>query len=84
MPDTSGSGVHLKYLVALKDFSKIGEYSWGSACLAMLYNHLCQASNKKATNIGGCLIQLQTWAWSIMPFIAPVVRHPENFPFARM
>jgi hypothetical protein len=43
MPDTSGSGVHLKYLVALKDFSKIGEYSWGSACLAVLYNQLCQA-----------------------------------------
>jgi hypothetical protein len=31
MPDTSGSSVHLKYLVPLKDFSKIGEYSWGSA-----------------------------------------------------
>jgi hypothetical protein len=84
MPDTSGSSVHLKYLVPLKDFSKIGEYSWGSACLAVLYSNLCQASNKNASNIGGCLILLQAWTWSRMSIIAPVVRHLENFPFARM
>jgi hypothetical protein len=76
--------VHLKYLVPLKDFSKIGEYSWGSAWLAVLYSNLCQASNKNASNIGGCLILLQAWTWSRMSIIAPVVRHLENFPFARM
>ncbi|RYQ93161.1 hypothetical protein Ahy_B09g099442 [Arachis hypogaea] len=42
--DKSGAGVHWKFLPLLRDFGSIGQYSWGSACLAHLYRALCRAS----------------------------------------
>ncbi|XP_052117786.1 serine/threonine-protein phosphatase 7 long form homolog [Arachis duranensis] len=42
--DKSGAGVHWKFLPLLRDFVNIGQYSWGSACLAHLYRALCRAS----------------------------------------
>ncbi|RYR55068.1 hypothetical protein Ahy_A06g030319 [Arachis hypogaea] len=42
--DKSGAGVHWKFLPLLRDFGSIGQYSWGSACLAYLYKALCRAS----------------------------------------
>ncbi|RYR42505.1 hypothetical protein Ahy_A08g038975 [Arachis hypogaea] len=35
--DKSGASVHWKFLPLLSDFASIGQYSWGSACLAHLY-----------------------------------------------
>ena len=35
-PDTSGSHVHLMFLLLLEDFRVIHTYSWGLACLAWL------------------------------------------------
>ncbi|KAF1883231.1 hypothetical protein Lal_00030335 [Lupinus albus] len=40
MPDTSGSRVHLMYLLLLEDLSETYQYSWGSAVLACLYRGL--------------------------------------------
>ncbi|XP_039123336.1 protein MAIN-LIKE 1-like [Dioscorea cayenensis subsp. rotundata] len=37
MPDMSQNRVHLKWLPLLRDFTEVGRYSWGSACLATLY-----------------------------------------------
>ncbi|RYQ89940.1 hypothetical protein Ahy_B09g096324 isoform H [Arachis hypogaea] len=42
--DKSGASVHWKFLPLLSDFASIGQYSWGSACLAHLYRSLCRAS----------------------------------------
>ncbi|RYQ80475.1 hypothetical protein Ahy_Scaffold1g106866 isoform A [Arachis hypogaea] len=42
--DKSGAAVHSKFLPLLRDFGSIGQYSWGSACLAHLYRVLCRAS----------------------------------------
>ncbi|CAJ2679160.1 unnamed protein product [Trifolium pratense] len=42
------------------------------------------ASRHGASQIGGCMILLQTWTWTRMPFIAPISRHQVNFPLARM
>ncbi|QHO40429.1 uncharacterized protein DS421_5g137330 [Arachis hypogaea] len=43
--DKSGTSVHWKFLPLLRDFASIGQYSWGSACLALLYRALCRASH---------------------------------------
>lgn len=34
---------------------------------------MCRASTKVTTQIGGCLILLQVWAWEHFPHIAPIV-----------
>ncbi|XP_050890129.1 protein MAIN-LIKE 2-like [Lathyrus oleraceus] len=37
-PEGSGSSMHIMYLPLLRHIDRIGSYSWGSACLAYLYN----------------------------------------------
>lgn len=56
----SGSHIPLIYLQLLdNDWDTIRDYSWGSACLATLYRHLCRASHRGSSEIGGPLIVLQ-------------------------
>ncbi|MBA0771777.1 hypothetical protein Gotri_007251 [Gossypium trilobum] len=40
MPDLSRNLVHLRWLLKLVDFRTVSEFSWGSAVLATLWNHL--------------------------------------------
>ncbi|XP_021741341.1 serine/threonine-protein phosphatase 7 long form homolog [Chenopodium quinoa] len=62
--NNSGSHLQLIYLQLLDhDWDQIRGYSWGSACLAILYRQLCRASHRGAAEIGGPLIVLQLWAW---------------------
>ncbi|CAL5329912.1 unnamed protein product [Camellia sinensis] len=90
----SGSMVQLMFLPLLEDFDIVGEYSWGSATLAWLYQELCCASRKRMHDISGFLILVQIWAWYRFPYIAPrrLLRQPiadvggmhllfERFPF---
>ncbi|XP_039134290.1 serine/threonine-protein phosphatase 7 long form homolog [Dioscorea cayenensis subsp. rotundata] len=63
MPDMSQNTVHLKQLPHLRDFTEAERYSWGSACLAILYRSLCRTSNKDMKNISGSMILFQSWAW---------------------
>lgn len=56
----SGSHLQLLHLQLLdNDWDHIRSYSWGSACLAILYRHLCRASHRGAIEIGGPLVVLQ-------------------------
>ncbi|MFQ6649847.1 hypothetical protein Gotur_023370 [Gossypium turneri] len=55
MLDNMSNRVHLKYLPLLKDFSRAGTYSWGSAVLAIFYRELCQATKHWVSNMAGCL-----------------------------
>lgn len=56
----SGSHLQIIYLQLLDhDWDEIRGYSWGSACLAVLYRHLCRASQRGAQLIGGPLVVLQ-------------------------
>ncbi|KAI4330926.1 hypothetical protein MLD38_029163 [Melastoma candidum] len=73
-PDKSNNLVHLMWLPLLEDFERAGTYSWGSACLAWLYRQLCRASQKNASQVAGCLVLLQTWAWDRFPHLSPIRR----------
>nr|XP_029153366.1 serine/threonine-protein phosphatase 7 long form homolog [Arachis hypogaea] len=80
--DKSGAGVHWKFLPLLRDFVNIGQYSWGSACLAHLYRALCRASRYNCKEIDGPLTLLLVWAWIRLPYLSPVPREPRSFPLA--
>ncbi|RYQ97368.1 hypothetical protein Ahy_B08g093412 [Arachis hypogaea] len=76
--DKSGAGVHWKFLPLLRDFVNIGQFSWGSACLAHLYRALCRASRYNCKEIDGPLTLLLDWAWIRLPYISPFPREPRN------
>ncbi|RYR25173.1 hypothetical protein Ahy_B02g058824 [Arachis hypogaea] len=80
--DKSGIGVHWKFLSLLRDFVNIGQFSWGSACLAHLYRALCRASRYNCKEIDGPLTLLLGWAWIRLPYLSPVPREPRSFPLA--
>ncbi|RYQ89943.1 hypothetical protein Ahy_B09g096324 isoform F [Arachis hypogaea] len=80
--DKSGASVHWKFLPLLSDFASIGQYSWGSACLAHLYRSLCRASRFDCKEIDGPLTLLLCWAWMRLPYLVPVPREPRNFSLA--
>ncbi|QHO27672.1 uncharacterized protein DS421_7g210060 [Arachis hypogaea] len=80
--DKSGAGVHWKFLPLLRDFFNIGQYSWGSACLAHLYRALCRASRYNCKEIDGPLTLLLGWAWIRLPYLSPLPREPRSFPLA--
>ncbi|RYR79438.1 hypothetical protein Ahy_A01g004250 [Arachis hypogaea] len=80
--DKSGAAVHWKFLPLLRDFHGIGQYSWGSACLAHLYRALCRASRFNCKEIDGPLTMLLGWAWIRLPYLSPLPREPRSFPLA--
>lgn len=89
MPNNSGNLVHLSFLQLLdKSPEEVGQYSWGSACLATLYRSLCDGAIYGNTEMPGCTILLQAWAWSRMSCLAPVPRIPPQahtqLPLANM
>ncbi|KAF1883225.1 hypothetical protein Lal_00030328 [Lupinus albus] len=71
MLDTSGSRVHLMYLLLLEDLSETYQYSW--------------ALISRQIEIGGCLLLLQSWAYDRIPMLAPRlnVRTTNLFPLVR-
>ena len=71
--DKSGDRVHLMWVQQLKDLCNPRRYNWGSACLTWLYRELCRASDKKASQISGCLLLVQYWAWARFPYLCPRV-----------
>ncbi|XP_072058035.1 serine/threonine-protein phosphatase 7 long form homolog [Arachis hypogaea] len=80
--DKSGATVHWKFLSLLRDFGSIGQYSWGSACLAYLYRALCRASRFNCKKIDGPLTLLLGWAWIRLPYLSPLPREPRSFSLA--
>ncbi|XP_061344767.1 serine/threonine-protein phosphatase 7 long form homolog [Gastrolobium bilobum] len=52
-------------------FDEIGRFSWGSAVLAHLFRNLCEVTDVGRSDMGGCHILLQIWAWIRFPPIAP-------------
>lgn len=82
IPDKSSNRVHLMYLPLLRDLDHVGQYSWGSACLANLYRQMCRATAPSYTSMGGCTMLLQSWVWYRIPCIAPKSSRDPSFPFA--
>ncbi|RYQ82180.1 hypothetical protein Ahy_B10g100788 [Arachis hypogaea] len=60
----------------------IGQYSWGSACLAHLYRALCRASRFDCKEIDGPLTLLLGWAWIRLSYLAPLLRESRSFSLA--
>jgi hypothetical protein len=51
MPDKSRNLLHSSWLPLVGDLEKCNTYSWGSACLATLYRHMCKATHKGVKSI---------------------------------
>jgi len=79
MPDKTKNKVHLMDLNYLTNLRRTRRYSWGSACLAVLYKEMCRATDGRARTMSGCALLLKSWAWFRMPFIAPISRVPPTF-----
>ena len=73
--DKSSDRVHLMWVQQLEDLRNPQMYSWRSACLAWLYRKLCTASDRGTSQIGGCLLLVQYWAWARFPYLCPAVEH---------
>ncbi|XP_061352914.1 protein MAIN-LIKE 2-like [Gastrolobium bilobum] len=59
-------------------FDEIGRFSWGFAVLAHLFRNLCECIDVGRSDMGGCHILLQIWAWIRFPSIAlPLPPYPE-------
>ena len=69
MPDTSGARFHFMYLLLLSILTKVGHYRWGAALLASLFQALDWVVKSDQTEIGGCLLLLQSWAWDCIKCI---------------
>nr|KYP59423.1 Serine/threonine protein phosphatase 7 long form isogeny [Cajanus cajan] len=80
MSDKIDNKVYLLYLSLLINLRRTRRYSWGSACLAMLYREMYRATNVTSKTMGGCASLLQSWASHRMPYIAPICRVPLTFP----
>ncbi|CAI0434394.1 unnamed protein product [Linum tenue] len=61
-------------------WEEMGEYSWASACLAMIYHNLYNASLKAVREVGSAMFIVEFWAWENMPWIAPVQRPDMDWP----
>ncbi|XP_020964599.1 serine/threonine-protein phosphatase 7 long form homolog [Arachis ipaensis] len=80
--DKSGASLHWKFLLLLRNFAGIIQFSWGSACLAHLYRSLCRVTRVDCKEMDGPLTLLLTWAWIRLPFLAPIPGNPRGFPIA--
>ncbi|XP_061357493.1 serine/threonine-protein phosphatase 7 long form homolog [Gastrolobium bilobum] len=69
--ETASSFVHARYLLFLDDFQRTRTYSWGSTVLATLYRELCKVTDPGRSDMGGCTLLLQLWAWTRFPTISP-------------
>ncbi|XP_061374922.1 protein MAIN-LIKE 1-like [Gastrolobium bilobum] len=69
--ETASSFVHARYLLFLDDFQRTRTYSWGSAVLTTLYRELCKVTDPGRSDMGGCTLLLQLWAWTRFPTISP-------------
>ncbi|XP_061370730.1 serine/threonine-protein phosphatase 7 long form homolog [Gastrolobium bilobum] len=70
---SGGSVVGCRYIALLAgDFDDIGQYSWVSAVLAHLFRLLCEITDPRRSDMGGCHILLQIWAWTRFTPIAPL------------
>ncbi|MFQ6663299.1 hypothetical protein Gotur_030881 [Gossypium turneri] len=63
MPDLSQNLVHLRWLLKLVDFRAAGEFSWGFAVLATLYQEMCGATRPNKAKIGELAYMPEYMPW---------------------
>ncbi|XP_074360523.1 serine/threonine-protein phosphatase 7 long form homolog isoform X1 [Apium graveolens] len=74
--DHSGGQVHCMYIPLIQDFDRCKSLAWGAAVLAYLFRELCKSCRAGVEEMAGCVLLLQLWAWTRLPFLAPVPRGP--------
>nr|XP_023908916.1 serine/threonine-protein phosphatase 7 long form homolog [Quercus suber] len=67
--DKSRDRVHLMWLEFMQNLRNPRKYSWGSAVLSWLYRQPCNATDKKAKQIGRPLILVQLWIYVRFPHV---------------
>ncbi|XP_057734566.1 protein MAIN-LIKE 1-like [Arachis stenosperma] len=82
LPDKANNTVHIRYLPLLANYNAISTYSWGSAILCWLYRAMCLATDYNMEGMAGCHTLLMSWIYYRLPFWAPEVTSPYNFPLA--
>ncbi|VFR00065.1 unnamed protein product [Cuscuta campestris] len=71
-PNTTGNRVSLYLLeIIMGDANIVRGRAIGSAVLNYLYRSMCRASATSESQIGGCLVLLQLWAWERLPMTRP-------------
>ena len=68
--DKSGDRVDLMWLKFMQNLRNPCKYSWGSAALSWLYRQLCNATDKKAKQIGRPLTLVQLWIYVRFPHMS--------------
>ncbi|XP_061374111.1 serine/threonine-protein phosphatase 7 long form homolog [Gastrolobium bilobum] len=76
---SGGSNIGCRLVLLLGGgFDEIGRFSWGSAVLAHLFRNLFECTDVGRSDMGGCHILLQIWAWiRFSPIAPPLPPHPE-------
>ena len=82
-PNKSGNTIHSKQTQFVVDLEDCGKLSWGSAVLANLYREMYKSVDIKVTEMSGCVLLLQAWAFTRMPIISPVAPLHAPYPYAR-
>ena len=59
----------------LSNLTEASHYSWGAAVLASIFRALDRAVMPDQTEINGCLLLLQSWAWDHIKYITPKIDH---------
>jgi len=54
IPDETSDKAHLMYLKFFSNLRRTCRYSWGYACLVVLYREMCKATDRCAKTMGGC------------------------------
>ncbi|RYR38012.1 hypothetical protein Ahy_A09g042947 [Arachis hypogaea] len=80
--DKANNTVHIRYLPLLANYDAISTYSWGSAVLCWLYRAMCLATDYNTKGMVGYYTLLMSWIYYTLPFWAPEMTSPYNFPLA--
>ncbi|KAK1379395.1 PMD domain-containing protein [Heracleum sosnowskyi] len=89
-PHSSGNRLPLRLIHYVCDLDRVSQYSWGSACLAYLYKHLCDTSIGKKIELCGSMTLLQVWIYEHFPGLCPthrqsyLIHHPRALRFFRI
>ncbi|KAL8121808.1 hypothetical protein AgCh_018518 [Apium graveolens] len=74
--ELKGGQVHCMYIPLIQDFDRCKSLAWGAAVLAYLFRELCKSCRGGVEEMVGCVLLLQLWAWTRLPFLAHVHRGP--------
>ncbi|RZC88632.1 hypothetical protein C5167_016493 [Papaver somniferum] len=76
-PNTSGNRIDANLLQLLDPLHEVGDYSWGTTCLAFLMEELRKASRLGTCQVAGKVALLQAWIYDNFPILKLAGENPE-------